>query len=140
MLVEMAMSNLNMVKQYVAAVERFDVGAAEKLMGEEMTFTELPNRIRPKGGMDDRAAMLVGLQRAGEKKVLSSQRYILDDAIETAERVVIEGRWEGTLAVAMGTLQPGDIMVAHMCMIFGIEDGKIAWQRNYDCYEDFSAK
>jgi len=134
------MNSLDLVKQYVLAVEQFDLAAAEPLMGEGMTFTELPNRIRPKGGTDDREAMLAGLAKAGERKMLSSQRYIWGETIETADRVVVEARWEGTMAMALGALQPGDTMVAHICMIFGISGGKIAWQRNYDCYEDFAAK
>ncbi|MBO9587362.1 nuclear transport factor 2 family protein [Devosia sp.] len=132
--------NIELVKRYVAAVERFDLDEVEQLIDPEMTFQELPNRIRPAGGRDDHAAILAGLRRAGERKVLSSQRYVLGDIIEAGDRVVVEGRWEGTMAVPLGRLQVGDKMIAHLCMIFGIRDGKIAWQRNYDCYEDFSAK
>jgi hypothetical protein len=33
----------------------------------------------------------------------------------------------------------GDIMVAHLCMVFRLKDGRIIEQRNYDCYEDFNA-
>ncbi|MET0437102.1 MAG: nuclear transport factor 2 family protein [Devosia sp.] len=132
--------NIDLVKRYVAAVERFDLDEVEKLIDGGMTFEELPNRIRPAGGTDDHAAILAGLARAGERKVLSSQTYALGDIIEAGDRVIVEGRWEGTMAVPVGRLQVGDKMVAHLCMIFGIRDGKIAWQRNYDCYEDFSAK
>ena len=132
--------NINLVKRYVAAVERFNLDEVEKLIDGGMTFEELPNRIRPAGGTDDHAAILAGLARAGERKVLYSQTYVLGDMVEAGDRVIVEGRWEGTMAVPVGRLQVGDKMVAHLCMIFGIRDGKIAWQRNYDCYEDFSAK
>lgn len=132
--------NVDLVRRYVAAVERFDIDAVERLLDPRMTFHELPNRTRPTGGTDDHAAILAGLRRAGERKVISSQRYVIGDIIEAGDRVVVEGRWEGMLAVPVGRLQVGDKMVAHLCMIFGIKDGKIAWQRNYDCYEDFSAK
>lgn len=132
--------NVELVKRYVAAVERFDLAEVEGLIAPEMTFAELPNRIRPAGGVDDHTAILAGLARAGERKVLSSQAYVLGDIVEAGERVIVEGRWEGTMAVPVGRLQVGDKMIAHLCMIFGIKDGKIAWQRNYDCYEDFSAK
>lgn len=132
--------NIDLVMRYVAAVERFDLDEVEKLIDGGMTFEELPNRIRPAGGTDDHAAILGGLARAGERKVLSSQTYVLGDMVEAGDRVIVEGRWEGTMAVPVGRLQVGDKMVAHLCMIFGVRDGKIAWQRNYDCYEDFSAK
>ena len=132
--------NIDLVKRYVAAVERFDLDEVEKLIDGGMTFEELPNRIRPAGGTDDHAAILAGLARAGKRKVLSSQTYVLGDMVEAGDRVIVEGRWEGTMAVPVGRLQVGDKMVAHLCMIFGVRDGKIAWQRNYDCYKDFSAK
>ena len=32
----------------------------------------------------------------------------------------------------------GDAMVAHICMVFALRDGRIVAQRNYDCYEDFA--
>ena len=132
--------NVELVKRYVAAVERFDLDEVETLIDGGMTFGELPNRIRPAGGTDDHAAILAGLARAGERKVLSSQLYVLGDIVEAGDRVIVEGRWEGTVAVPVGRLQVGDKMIAHLCMIFGVRNGKIAWQRNYDCYEDFSAK
>jgi ketosteroid isomerase-like protein len=133
------MTNLEIVETYLDAVERFDVEAVEPLLHEVVMFEELPNRIRPKGGKDDREAMLAGMRRAAERKVLSAQRYILGDISEAADRIFIEGRWEGTLAMPIGRLGVGDTMVAHLCMIFAVKDGKIFWQRNYDCYEDFSA-
>ena len=46
-------------------------------------------------------------------------------------------RWEGILDVPLGRLQPGDAMVAHICMVFTLRDGKIVRQVNYDCYEEF---
>lgn len=132
--------NIDLVKCYVSAVERFDLDEVESLIDGEMTFEELPNRIRPAGGTDNHEAILAGLVRAGERKVLSSQLYVLGDIVDAGDRVIVEGRWEGTMAVPLGRLHVGDKMIAHLCMIFGIRNGKIAWQRNYDCYEDFSAK
>ena len=131
--------NVAIVRAYVAAVTRFDVEAAEALLHSEMRFHELPNRIRPKGGVDDLAAMMAGLRRAGEGKVLRRQRYIFGDVIAAGDRVVVEARWEGELAMPIGRLQAGEIMVAHICMVFRLKDGRIIEQRNYDCYEDFSA-
>ncbi|KQX39974.1 hypothetical protein ASD04_04815 [Devosia sp. Root436] len=121
------------------AVTRFDVGAVASLLHPDMQFHELPNRIRPAGGVDDLSAMMEGLRRAGEGKVLSGQRYVFDDVIAVGDRVVVEARWEGDLVIPVGRLLPGDVMVAHICMVFRLKDGRIIEQRNYDCYEDFSA-
>jgi ketosteroid isomerase-like protein len=39
------------------------------------------------------------------------------------------------LAIPIGTLAPGDRMKAHFAMFFEFRDGRIALQRNYDCFE-----
>ena len=132
------MKNLDVVKAYVAAVERFDGEAAAVFMDEAIRFTELPNRIRPKGGTDDKAALLAGLGRAASRQVLQEQRYRLVSEMEAGDRVVLEARWEGMLAQPLGRLAAGERMVAHICMLFRVQGGRILEQRNYDCYEDFT--
>jgi ketosteroid isomerase-like protein len=133
------MTNVEIVRTYIAAVESFDEAGAFALLHPEMMFHELPNRIRPKGGVDDLAAMRAGFRRAAEGKVLRGQRYLIGELIEADDRVIVEARWEGDLVVPVGRLQPGDTLVAHLCMVFRLRDGQIIEQRNYDCYEDFSA-
>lgn len=133
------MTSSEIVRAYIAAVESFDEEAAFALLHPEMMFHELPNRIRPKGGVDDLAAMRAGFRRAAEGKVLSAQRYIIAEVIEANDRVVVEARWEGDLVIPIGRLQPGDTLVAHLCMMFRLKDRRICEQRNYDCYEDFTA-
>lgn len=133
------MTNAEIVHAYIAAVEGFDEAGAFALLHPEMRFHELPNRIRPKGGVDSLEAMRVGFRRAAEGKVLRGQRYIIAEVIEAGDRVVVEARWEGDLVIPLGRLQPGDMLVAHLCMVFRLQDGRIIEQRNYDCYEDFAA-
>ena len=133
------MTNAEIVRAYIGAVESFDEPAAFALLHPEMTFHELPNRIRPGGGVDHLEAMRAGFRRAAERKVLSGQRYIVADLIEANDRIVVEARWEGDLVIPVGKLQPGDTLVAHLCMVFRLRDGRIIEQRNYDCYEDFTA-
>ena len=130
---------IELVKQYVEAVTRFDQNEVARLLHDEVRFHELPNRIRPKGGVDDKAAMMAGMRRAASRSVLTGQRYILGDIFACGDRVVAEARWEGDLAIPIGTLKPGETMTAHIAMIFRVRDGLIIEQRNYDCYEDFSA-
>lgn len=133
------MTNEQIVRAYVDAVQRLDEDAAFALLHPDMRFHELPNRIRPGGGVDDLAAMRAGFRRAAEGKLLRAQRYGLTDVIAVGDRVVAEARWEGDVAIPLGRLQPGDTMVAHICMVFRLLGGQIIEQRNYDCYEDFSA-
>ena len=47
----------------------------------------------------------------------------------------IEVLWTGTLAMSFGNLSAGSKMRAHSAMFFEFKDGKIASQRNYDCFE-----
>jgi ketosteroid isomerase-like protein len=49
--------------------------------------------------------------------------------------MAIEVQWTGTLAVALGTLPAGGEMRARFAMFLELRDGKIARQRNYDCFE-----
>jgi ketosteroid isomerase-like protein len=132
------MTAVEIVRAYIAAVEMFDEAAAFALLHPQMRFHELPNRIRPKGGVDDLDAMRAGFRRAAEGKVLRVQRYLLGEIVVADDRVVVEARWEGDLVVPVGKLQPGDKLVAHLCMVFRLADGLIIEQRNYDCYEDFT--
>ncbi|MGB3339444.1 MAG: nuclear transport factor 2 family protein [Devosia sp.] len=132
-------ANAQIVRKYIEAVTRFDDGAVGSLLHPDMHFHELPNRIRPAGGVDDLSVVMAGLRRAKEGKVLTAQRYIIGDVIEAGDRVVMEARWEGDLAIPVGKLAMGNIMVAHLCMVFRLKDGRIIEQRNYDCYEDFNA-
>ncbi len=133
------MTSIETVRAYIAAVETFGEAAAFALLHPQMRFHELPNRIRPKGGIDDLEAMRAGFRRAAEGTVLRAQRYILGEIIDAGDRVVVEARWEGDLLVPVGKLRPGDQLVAHLCMVFRLEGGLIIEQRNYDCYEDFTA-
>lgn len=133
------MTSAKIVRAYIDAVQRLDEEAALALMHPLMRFHELPNRIRPKGGVDDMAVLRAGMQKAASGGVLRGQRYIINDVIEAADRVVVEARWEGDMAIPIGKLAPGDTMVAHICMVFRLQGGQIIEQRNYDCYEDFSA-
>ena len=133
------MSNADVVRAYVHAVERCDEAAAFAHLHPDMRFHELPNRIRPQGGVDDIEAMRAGMRRAASGQMLRGQRYRIDSVIESGDRVVVEARWEGDLAVPVGKLLPGDTMVAHICMVFRLAGGLIIEQRNYDCYEDFAA-
>jgi ketosteroid isomerase-like protein len=50
-------------------------------------------------------------------------------------RLAVEARWTGVLAVALGTLAAGTEMKASFAMFFHFRDGRIAMQRNYDCFD-----
>ena len=129
------MSNLDMVRRYIAAVERFDVAAMQTLVQPDMEFVEMPNRLKPNGARSDLATMLVSLPKGAQ--ILRRQSYPIDTLFGDGDMVLVRTRWEGVLNIALGSLQPGDTMVAHCAMIFTLRDGLIARQVNHDCYEPF---
>jgi ketosteroid isomerase-like protein len=69
------------------------------------------------------------------RKVLRSQHYEILSEVVQGSRVAVEAIWTGILAVPLGILTPGSEMKAYLAMFFEFRDGRIASQRNYDCFE-----
>ena len=127
--------NVATVRALIGAIERFDVAAAAALYHPDVVQTEYPNRLYAKGQVRSGEMLMRDLPRG--RQVLRSQRYPIETIFAAGDKVTVETRWEGILNVPLGTLQPGDAMVAHICMIFTLRDGQVIAQKNYDCYEDF---
>ncbi len=128
--------NVAAVRAYLGAIERFDVEAVSALLHEDIVQTEYPNRLYAKGQVRGREVMLRDLPKG--RAVLRSQAYPIETIVASGDKVVVETHWEGVLNVPLGRLQPGDSLVAHICMVFTLMSGKIVTQKNYDCYEDFA--
>jgi ketosteroid isomerase-like protein len=127
-------ANLETVRTYLAAIESGEAGALlRSFFTEDIRQIELPNRLNPSGQQSDLAGML---QRSEQgRKVLRSQHYEILSEVVQGSRVAIEAVWTGILAVPLGTLTPGSEMKAYLAMFFEFRDGRIASQRNYDCFE-----
>jgi len=125
------------VRAYLAALQAGESGQSmARFFTPEAVQVELPNRLNPKGGHSDVATMLKRSQQG--KKLLSRQAYEIRSAVAQGDRVAVEALWTGVLAVPFDTLQPGDSMTAHFAMFFDFANGRIALQRNYDCFEPWS--
>ena len=129
--------NVRVVRTYLEAIERFDPAGIDQCLAVGVVQTEFPNRLYPKGQVRGFQRMREDLPKGAT--VLRTQTYRIDTIFGAGNQVVAEAHWEGVLNVAIGKLRPGDTMIAHSCMIFTLEGGKITAQRNYDCYEDFMA-
>jgi ketosteroid isomerase-like protein len=127
-------ANLETVRTYLAAIESGEAGALlRSFFTEDIRQIELPNRLNPSGQQSDLAGML---QRSEQgRKVLRSQHYEILSEVVQGSRVAVEAIWTGILAVSLGTLTPGSEMKAYLAMFFEFRDGRIASQRNYDCFE-----
>jgi ketosteroid isomerase-like protein len=128
--------NLQTVRRYLAAIEQ-GVGFEElaEFLTPDVVQIEYPNRLVVDGARRD----LAQLREAGErgKKVVEFQRYEIRTAIASGDTVALEVEWTATLKIPVGTLPAGGQMRAHFGVFLELRDGRIAAQRNYDCFEPF---
>jgi ketosteroid isomerase-like protein len=127
-------NNLNKAQHYLTALER-GVGRDElaQFFTADVQQEEFPNRLTPNGATRDLSALLNGNERG--KKLMTSQRYEITNALESGDQVVLEVHWTGTLAQDVGTVPAGGQMQAHFAVFLQFREGKIAAQRNYDCFD-----
>jgi ketosteroid isomerase-like protein len=128
------LANLDAARQYLAAIQRGATGdELAQYFTPDVTQEELPNRVVPNGKRRKLAGILEAAERG--QKVMREQRYEIRSAIATGDRVILEVLWVGTLAIPFGTIPAGGEMRAYSAMFLEFRDGKIATQRNYDCFE-----
>jgi ketosteroid isomerase-like protein len=127
-------ANLETARRYLKAIE----DRAEDTFSfftEDVLQEEFPNRFMPSGARRG----LQELREASERgrKVMTAQRYEILNAIASGDTVVLETQWTGTLAVPVGSLPEGGEMRARFAVFLEFRDGRIAAQRNYDCFDPF---
>ena len=126
--------NLEATRRYLQALERgVDAAALAEFFAPDVVQEEFPNRLVPTGARRDQSDLLEAAARS--KQVVSAQRYEVRHAVAAGDRVALEVHWTGTLAVTVGSLPAGGTMRAHFAVFLDFRDGKIAGQRNYDCFE-----
>lgn len=125
---------LAQARAYLAALEAGATGAAlAAFFTPDVLQEEFPNRLVPGGARRDLAQLLEGAARG--QQVIHSQRYQILHALVDGARVVLEVQWSGVLRMPLGSLASGDTMRARFAVFLTFRDGKIAEQRNYDCFE-----
>jgi ketosteroid isomerase-like protein len=126
--------NLDVALRYLRAVESGATGEAlTQFFTEDVMVEELPNRVVPNGARRGLPGLLDGAKRG--QQIMASQKYDVSSAIESDDLVILEVLWTGTLKVPIGSLPAGGEMRAWSAMFMKFRDGKIASQRNYDCFE-----
>lgn len=117
------------IRDYLAALVA-GVPASElaRFFTSDAVQTELPNSLNPRGQRSDLPDVLARHEKG--KGVLERQTFDLVNVIVSGDRVAVEADWSGTLANGKG-------MRAHFAMFFTFREGRIATQRNYDCFEPF---
>jgi ketosteroid isomerase-like protein len=126
--------NLDRARKYLEAIE---AGATGDELGRfftpDVVQEEFPNRFVPQGARRDLLAILDAAARG--RAAMSSQSYRILHAVGDGDELALEVEWVGTLAVPIGPLPAGGTMRARFAVFLEFRDGKIAAQRNYDCFE-----
>ncbi len=126
--------NVEIAHRYLAALEQGAVGdALAQFFTPDVVQEELPNRLIPAGARRDLAGILEAAVRG--QHVLRAQRFEIKNEVASGDHVALEVEWTGTLALAVGSLPAGGQMRARFAVFLHFRDGKIAGQRNYDCFD-----
>jgi ketosteroid isomerase-like protein len=118
-----------------AAIEAGNTIALLELYAENAVQVEHPNRLKSKGDRRSPAEMAAALAKG--KQILREEHYELLEATASGDRVALQVKWTGVLAVPVGALNPGDTMVCESGIFLRFQGDKIVEQHNYDCFEDF---
>ncbi len=128
------MTNLDRARRYIEAVERGVYGdELAAFFTPDVIQEELPNAMTPKGARRGLEQILESAERG--KKLMVSQRYAIRSMIADGDQVALEVEWSGRLAVPVPGIPAGGVMRAHIAIFVLFRDGRIAAQRNYDCFE-----
>ena len=128
--------HIETLKSYLRAIESFAAPSVlSQFFTEDAMQRELPNRLFPDGRTHDLATMMAASEKGTQ--VLSSQTYVLRNAVAQGDQVAAEIEWTGVLRQGFGSVAAGTTMRAALGMFFTFRDRKIASIRNYDCYYPF---
>lgn len=130
------MSNEALAREYLAALERGEAGEQlRRFYTPDFEQIEYPNALNPKGQRSDLAKTLERSEKG--KQVLRSQTYQVVAAVAAGDSVALEVEWSGVLAIPVASLQAGQEMRANFGVFLEFRGGRIARQRNYDCFQPF---
>lgn len=129
-------ANVQTARRYLEAIAR---GAPWEEMTafftEDVVQEEFPNRLVPGGARRSLRDMEEASARG--RTVVAAQRYDVRNVVAGGDQVALEVLWTGTLTVPVGSIPAGGDMVAHFGVFLEFRGGRIAAQRNYDCFDPF---
>ena len=125
--------NAETVRRYLKSVEQGSFSDLKVLFLPDGVMEQLPNRVYPQGVRVKLSQMEAAFVKG--RNLFSQQSYEIKNSVALGNSVAVEVLWTGTLAVGFGNLAAGSQMRCHSAMFFEFADGKIANQRNYDCFE-----
>lgn len=102
----------------------------------DIEHTEYPNTLTKNKTIRNLQELMEASIRG--QKVLLKEEYEIINTFAFENTVIVESVFIGTLAIAIGNIEPGGQMKAYFAQFFEFKDGKIFRQRNYDCFEPFT--
>jgi len=121
--------NIETVRAYLAALQGLAPAREIALFfSADAEQVELPNQLNPNGQTSDLESILERVEKG--RTLLRAQSYEIRNIVASGDAVAVEADWSGTLA-------NGTTLRAHFAMFFEFSEGRIARQRNYDCFEPF---
>jgi ketosteroid isomerase-like protein len=129
---KMSNPNVDLARRYIAAIAAFETDGLARFFGPGFVQVEMPNLMTPKGQSRDGAACIEGSKKGAA--ILSSQQFDIENVVAADDWVSLETKWVGVLKVGFGDVKPGTEMRAEIAMFLRVKDGRIVYQRNYDCY------
>jgi ketosteroid isomerase-like protein len=117
--------NVSTVRKYLAALESGAAGdKLREFFTDDVRQIEIPNQLNSRGQESDLENIL---QRSLQGlRLLQHQEYEIVSLVAQKDRVAVEARWTGTLAVPFGKMEPGAEMRASFAIFFLFRGGKIA--------------
>jgi ketosteroid isomerase-like protein len=128
--------NLQLVYDYFHALEQgADEARLESFFAPDVRQHEFPNRLVDAGAERGLSELLAGSRKG--KQVIENQRYVVKSALASDDRVALELEWTGQLKVPLANTPVGGTLRARCGVFFGIREGRIVEQHNYDCFDRF---
>ena len=126
--------NIRLVRTYMKAIQSGEAGdSLRRFFTDDVRQIELPNQLN-KHGQESDLEHILERSRQG-LKILQRQQYEIISEMAQGDRVAVEARWIGVLAVTVGAMPAGTEMKASFAMFFRFRDGRITMQSNYDCFD-----
>lgn len=127
-------TNRRLIRDYLNALATGAIGDdLARFFTSDAAQIEYPNRLNPSGGRSDLPTILARAEHG--RTLLTAQTYEITSETAEGDRLAVEAVWTGTLAVPLGALPAGATLRAQFSMHFELRDGRIAVQRNYDCFD-----
>jgi len=131
-------ASFNVIETYLKLVESCstDRTVYTHILHPEVEQTEYPNLYTKTTQYRNLDGIMESVRDSRE--LVDAQRIQITRIVQCAsEIVVVEMKWEGTLAIETNRVRRGQLLKGNMAMVFELRDEKIYRQRSYICYEPF---